>query len=373
MTTVMDSAQPEVAATLVNTASLLSTGAQRAECPYERYTTESIIVLGFFGMFVISLGILVNLLNVRIFTHKLMRVSLLNWYLATLAISDLLMQLTSFLMFCLPRIGEYWSNFSAINFSYWITPGAYALGMMAQTTSVWLTVAMSLHRFVGVCLPFKADILCNRRNTLVVLVAVPLFGIVFNFSRFWEVVVIGRCFSPDVNATIVQVSSSELRGDPVYKTILLGWCYTLAMFILPFLLLIFLNTNVLRAIRRTRRLHDQIRLDVMQGPKRRELAKEISTSIMLVAVVLVFLLCNALALILNIFEVTEVYHYFRTTFTRLVYVSNVLVLLSSCVNIFIYCSFSEKYRLLLRHYLTCLWVRNGGEMLIDRNYVKDAV
>ncbi|KRX40741.1 FMRFamide receptor [Trichinella sp. T9] len=336
------------------------------DCPYERYNAESVIVLGFFGLFVISFGLLANLLNVRIFTHKLMRVSLLNWYLAALAVSDTLMQVTSFLMFCLPRIGEYFDNFDAINFGYWITPAAYAIGMMAQTTSVWLTVAMSLHRFVGVCLPFKASLLCSRRNTLAILVGVPLFGIVFNFSRFWEVVLTSRCYSTDVNATIVQVSSSQLRGDPIYKTILLGWCYTLAMFILPFLLLIFLNSNVLRAIRRTRRLHDQIRLDVLQGAKSRELAKEIRTSIMLVAVVVVFLLCNALALILNIFEVTEVYVYFRSTFTRLVYVSNVLVLVNSCINIFIYSSFSERYRLLLRHYLSCSWMRTGGELLIDR-------
>ncbi|KRZ12597.1 FMRFamide receptor [Trichinella zimbabwensis] len=337
------------------------------DCPYERYNAESVIVLGFFGLFVISFGLLANLLNVRIFTHKLMRVSLLNWYLAALAVSDTLMQVTSFLMFCLPRIGEYFDNFDAINFGYWITPAAYAIGMMAQTTSVWLTVAMSLHRFVGVCLPFKASLLCSRRNTLAILVGVPLFGIVFNFSRFWEVVLTSRCYSTDVNATIVQVSSSQLRGDPIYKTILLGWCYTLAMFILPFLLLIFLNSNVLRAIRRTRRLHDQIRLDVLQGAKSRELAKEIRTSIMLVAVVVVFLLCNALALILNIFEVTEVYVYFRSTFTRLVYVSNVLVLVNSCINIFIYSSFSERYRLLLRHYLSCSWMRTGGELLIDRS------
>ncbi|KRZ25755.1 FMRFamide receptor [Trichinella pseudospiralis] len=337
------------------------------DCPYERYNAESVIVLGFFGLFVISFGLLANLLNVRIFTHKLMRVSLLNWYLAALAVSDTLMQVTSFLMFCLPRIGEYFDNFDAINFGYWITPAAYAIGMMAQTTSVWLTVAMSLHRFIGVCLPFKASLLCSRRNTLAILVGVPLFGIVFNFSRFWEVVLTSRCYSTDVNATIVQVSSSQLRGDPIYKTILLGWCYTLAMFILPFLLLIFLNSNVLRAIRRTRRLHDQIRLDVLQGAKSRELAKEIRTSIMLVAVVVVFLLCNALALILNIFEVTEVYVYFRSTFTRLVYVSNVLVLVNSCINIFIYSSFSERYRLLLRHYLSCSWMRTGGELLIDRS------
>ncbi|VDP16743.1 unnamed protein product [Soboliphyme baturini] len=339
-----------------------------SDCPYESYGWDSIYVLGVFATLVIVFGICANLLNTRIFLHRMMRASLINWYLAVLSISDLLMQVASFFMFCLPRLGELFGDFRVINFSYVIASSAYAVGMMAQTTSVWLTVAMSLHRFVGVCLPFKAGRLCSARNTRLVLIIVVLFGVVFNFSRFFEVVVVGSCFAENVNFTIVLLNRTELREDPVYKTILLGWCYTLVMFILPFSLLIFLNTNVIRAIRSTRRLHDEIGQDARQGARRRELAKEISTSVMLVGVVVVFLLCNTLALILNILEVTEAYRFFGHLFDVLVYISNVLVVLNSCVNIFIYCTFSEKFRLLLRHYTTSIW-SNRGELLYERTSI----
>lgn len=72
-------------------------------------------------------------------------------------------------------------------FSYNATPIMYALMTTAQTVSVWMTVAMSLHRFVGVCLPFKAPTMLDTKNVKRLIATVLIASIMFNATKFFEV------------------------------------------------------------------------------------------------------------------------------------------------------------------------------------------
>lgn len=338
----------------------------------ERFNTQSTVILGFITPFIIVFGLFANALNFRIFTHKFMRVSLLNWYLAVLSLSDFLILITGFFFICLPRIGEYFEDYDVTNFSNTIVPLNYPLALIAQTASVWLTVLMSTHRFIGVCLPFKTAMICTKKNCRIALISVLVFAFLFNVSRFCEVTVVS-CYSNIVNYTLIEPGITDLRRSDGYKTFYIVWCYFIVMFLLPFLLLIGLNTAVIVAIRNTSKLHHMVASggDQLVVKKKKEIAKETSTSIMLVGVVIVFLICNTLAFVVNIFELIDSYYdednkLFAGTdfYHHMVDMSNVLVMLNASSNIFVYLSFSEKYRLLLKHYVTfsCF---NDSEPLID--------
>lgn len=157
--------------------------------------------------------------------------------------------------------------------------------------------------------------------------------------------VFGYFFALITNAnypnTVQVLAPTDLRLNAAYRQIFFGWAYTLLMFVLPFAILIIVNTAVLLAIRRSNRLHSQT---IVQGKffglkkhKFKELthlklrfsvpanaecnghaadhstehqvvlmakkatdSKERQTTAVLVALVIVFLCCNTLAFMSNI-------------------------------------------------------------------------
>ncbi len=330
------------------------------DCFYDWYGAASVVILGLVSPPIICFGLSANVLSVRIFTHRMMRNTPINWYLTVLSCSDFLILVSSFLMLSLPRFGEYVHAFWAIRLSYFITPIGYALALTAQTTSVYMTVLMSAHRFVGVCFPFKAPNILTRKRVKMAIGGLLAFSILFNVMRFLEVKVVGTCFAPEIQDTVVVLMPTELRFDPTYQTVFFGFVKTIVMFIFPFTALIVMNTKVVHAVHRTRRLHERMN----QGDdaaKRQQLAKEISTSVMLIGIVVVFLTCNVLAFSLNVIEVLKLIP--RQRYSIVVDISNLLVTINGSINIFVYCLFSEKYRALLKYFLCCYWLREG-EMLL---------
>jgi hypothetical protein len=158
------------------------------------------------------------------------------------------------------------------------------------------------------------------------------------------------------------------------------------------------NSMVIFAVHRSRRLHAGLNTGD-DTTKKQELAKEISTSIMLVGIVVVFLVCNTLVrLLINRLIVQYTVHFQAFVvnilenfgavesglYASLVTYSNILVLLNASINILIYCNqsvlairvssmcflglFSDKYRLLLKYYLCCYWSREGEMLLTTFQY-----
>lgn len=105
-------------------------------CDFCHYGTHTIYVMGLLASIVVGFGIVANALNARIFTHRFMRVSLLNWYYAALSISDLFVLITGFLRDCLPRIADYSAAYGLYSAASMLAPATQAIGCVAQTASV---------------------------------------------------------------------------------------------------------------------------------------------------------------------------------------------------------------------------------------------
>lgn len=68
-----------------------------------------------------------------------------------------------------------------------VIPVAFPVGLIAQTGSVWTTVAVTAERYVAVCHPLRAKSLCTYRRARCLQVIVTLAAVVYNIPRFWEV------------------------------------------------------------------------------------------------------------------------------------------------------------------------------------------
>ncbi|MCP3662236.1 MAG: G-protein coupled receptor [Gammaproteobacteria bacterium] len=122
-------------------------------------------------------------------------------------------------------------------------------------------------------------------------------------------------------------------------------------FLLPFLLLLSLNCHVVWTILQARRN----RASISSAQKR-----EHRTSIMMIAMILIFVLCNTLPLVLNFLENFIYPDFFRNQNTFLIAyslndLSNLLIALNSATNFLIYSIFIQRYRkYLMRAFNPCL-------------------
>lgn len=119
---------------------------------------------------------------------------------------------------------------------------------------------------IGLLLQTMNDSRALKRRVFKYLVPVTLISIVFNITKFFEIQVVwnpinnGTLLDPSSNETTIDNTTeyriglkiTEFRTDPMYS-INFNWFRFIAIGVLPFLLLVFFNTQIYLDIRKQRR------------------------------------------------------------------------------------------------------------------------
>ncbi|OZC12253.1 hypothetical protein X798_00774 [Onchocerca flexuosa] len=255
------------------------------------------------------------------------------------------------------------------------------------------------------CLP---DFICigtslSRKPVKYVILGSIVFSFVINSTTWFELTVV-PCFSKEFNQLSRHIQLTELQMDYTYGIVMKVITYTLVMFIFPFLILIIVNTRIILALKHSsnmRALHasgksllskinnsqrnNQNEMAVILNPSytttslhfsssnftnfRKMLprvpkpttnfhssTRDSSVTLMLLAIVAMFLTCNGLAFCNNIIEILIFVDKIdnsenESAFEKSVEIANILVSLNSSTSIFIYLIFSSKYRLIVKEYL----------------------
>ncbi|CAG0917130.1 unnamed protein product [Notodromas monacha] len=180
------------------------------------------ICLPIVGLF----GLVGNGLSMFILSRPQMRSSM-NCCLLGLASCDSALILCCLLLFSVPSV----HGFSGLFRGYYATlhhltaPWLYPLALMAQTASIYITMTVTLERYVAVCRPLRARALCTYGRAKLYLGIIIAFSIAYNIPRFFEMSVKRVCYfgAGDDEADGVQllhkelaVFPSALREDPLY-------------------------------------------------------------------------------------------------------------------------------------------------------------
>ncbi|KAF6205267.1 hypothetical protein GE061_019436 [Apolygus lucorum] len=286
------------------------------------------ILLNIVGLF----GIMGNVVSMIILTRPQMKSSI-NYLLTGLARCDTVLILTSIFLFGIPAVYRYSKTPFLFDYYYRIYPFLskvlYPVALIAQTVTVYLTLTVTLERFVAVCHPLQARRLCTYGRARIYVILVIIFSVAYNLSRFWEVNIV-EAFDPAMNMTVYSPEPTEMRKNPQYISIYINWLYLFFIYFFPFTCLAILNTAIYRQVRKANR--ERQKLSRLQK-------KEIGLATMLLCVVIVFFLCNILALVVNILE-----SFYCIIFDQMVQMNNLLVTINSSVNFVIYVIFGEKFK-----------------------------
>ncbi|KAI6216201.1 FMRFamide receptor [Aphelenchoides fujianensis] len=315
-------------------------------------------------------GLLTNVVNVFIFSRKPMSNSA-NTYLCALACSDFMVIATGVFIFWIDSARSYIKELARAPY---LTVYALPLGYMAQTCSIYFTVAAAVDCFVNVCMKTHSPSYCTVQRAKKIVYTISICSIAYNSLRF-----------PQFNLrTCLPEGSQEFVIEicPTTLFFLINSAYNVLMTLLPFFFLLVLNVfivaqqqapaeaktsdadasqlNSARPLANTGEFEGRRPISsassslssFAQSADKAEVAGGggDSSAITMIMVVVLFLCCNTLALIVNLIE----------TFldpdplllNLLSDASNFLVVFNSSVNALIYFIFDGNYReLFVQYYL----------------------
>ncbi|XP_048380813.1 probable G-protein coupled receptor 139 isoform X1 [Stegostoma tigrinum] len=261
----------------------------------------------------------------------------ISYYLLAIAVTDFLVIITAVI---LNRIGGIYFRYSVLS----TTPGCTVSSVLVYATrdgSVWLTVAFTIDRFVAICCQRLKTRYCNEKTALQIIVVVCALSFLKNVPFFFTYQPLYIIENVPWFCDII----ASFYISPFWQTYL--WLDRILTPFLPFFFIMLLNALTVRHILVASRARKRLRGDQKHGDP--EMVNRKKSIVLLFAISFSFLLL----------WVTYVGHFFYVQITGEAYftgldfndpqyifqeTTNMLQLLSSCTNIFIYAVTQTKFR-----------------------------
>lgn len=316
--------------------------------------------------------------------------------LVSLELADTLFLVTVLLLRVITSVDTFADNLPSTSvFTFYVGKYVYPVAMMASTGTNYLTVLVTVNRYISVCKPYDASSLCSIPNARKQVIVVWIFAVLFNIPRCLEYDIVEVCSRP----LVVPLSSSEdfegvlqlklvqtwLTSNRVYQLVYVNVLYFLIIYLVPLLSLVVLNYNLILALRETRRKRENMRSRRFVEPTPTEYGRggsTISTSrsedditLMLIVVVVIFVVSQSPALVTQIL-LTQVLHADEVPCPNYFFfyerISDLFVVANSSVNFIAYCFCSRRFRKILLSLLrgrtpdSAEQETNAGQQTVDR-------
>lgn len=299
------------------------------------------LVVSKFGIpFIVCIGVCCNTLNFVILRHPKMRTST-NVYLTALAVVDSL-----FLIISLALSFVHYSNPHLASFAYYYIPFGRTLTDVFGNTAVWLTVVFTMERYVGVRFPMKGKVWCTIQKAKIATACTFLCCLVNTLPEFFETKVIANTTTRDNDTNTIYTPEYTAFADRDSYLIGYYWWYMASFCFLPLLLLLVFNSLLIRSVWNANIRRKSLSQSVVTGHDRHSMEQQRIT-IMLIAVVIVFLFCQLPWTVLLLYKtyLSSCDMHVPMTAVRIAgNICNLLVVINASINFVLYSCFSCKFR-----------------------------
>lgn len=268
-----------------------------------RLTFEGVIL-----SIIACFGLMGNMVAISYFGNSKRRRQTFYGLMLVLAIVDLLLIISCIFLFTLPAISENYKRRPFYHYTIlWILPVA----QICFTANAYITVAVSLERYLTICRPFYHR--AHSWRAPAYFVPILAFSILFNVPRFFELSWVDAGNKTQIGHSyelLNYVEPTDMRNNPIYVQVYFVWCNFIFSGVLPFLLLITLNVSVLNQLRvygnnakKTKKSNTEIlqpRIHQHGADERRQAQVQMAkVSIIIVAI---FIVSHSIKWIPNIYE-----------------------------------------------------------------------
>lgn len=307
--------------------------------PDTSYLVVRDLIYNHLGPFVCIFGMLTNVINLIVLTQNQLPESPYT-SLTGLACTDFTALMLSFI----------YMQFSKDTHTYeWRFFDAYifiGLVNVCTTSSVWITVQLTVERFLFVRHPLWAKDTCDRASAKVKVLMTVAAGALFNIPRF-------LVFKPKMLSNgLWTLDSTEFRHGKAF--FIINWVYSVCIHFLPLVILscanIYLVYAVHQAGQQRQKLHIRNNREAAWQREQRRL------TITLISIVFLFIVCIIpsafsdfpIAYALFGGDKTEAQFKSSSFYLSLQYIANFLVWLELSLNFVLYCAFNEKFRRVMK-------------------------
>ena len=278
-------------------------------------------------------GLIGNILTIIVLWRREMQSPTI-YYLRALVISDSGILVTSVIALTPFACSNYLESESMTIYKEAVYPILHTpvnfIMMFLQTANVWITVSVSVERYIAICHPFKAPKICTKKKALVVIVAILVSSAAYNIPRLFATRA-REC--PEVTGRLCYILADTPFGKTTsYKDVYAKIMFCIIIYVIPLGSLLVLNVFIIMELMRMQRrarganIHDD---------------NEANLTLVLVLIVVVFLVCQTPGLIAQ-FDWFNIDMFFRW-----LAFSNFLFVFNSAVNFLIYTAFGRKFRKVL--------------------------
>ncbi len=263
-----------------------------------------------------------------------------SFLLRALAFTDSFFLSAWFLHFSLENAFAYYQIVPDFHISWlYVRVYTYPLLFVAQTGTIWLTVLIAASRYIAVCKPYQAAKFCTVPMMAKGVLVTAIFSVLYNLPRFFEVQFVHRSTYNLTTGPEFRPGRTKLGLSRHYQLVYFDILYYIFSFVLPLILLIYLNTRLMlsyRVIQRRRRTMST-----------RQDNHDNNITLVMIVVIVLFIFCNAPARIVQLVWGYETQPCPGAEFLVVTF-SNVLEVFNSSANFTIYCVFRQKFRHILK-------------------------
>ena len=247
----------------------------------------------------------------------------------------------------------------------------YQFHNMILCCSTYLTVMLAMERYKAVWRPveYRNNVLSSLhpwRRVLTYVAPVVLLSVLFNIPKFFETTMFYATYTTNVTDPITNVTTAQevekltlatspLRLNRAYVLWYSNVARLLVTGFIPLGLMTYFNFQIYQLLKRRRRMNNRPNQAAQHAQQKHEETKQ---AIVLFAIVVLFMICHAVRIVLNIHEVFNIEE-IRISMLNGCYgqglarflgtsISHFLITLNASVNFFIYCLMSEPFRQTLR-------------------------
>ncbi|CAF3653722.1 unnamed protein product [Rotaria sp. Silwood1] len=343
-------------------------------------------------------GIVCNILNLCVLLQRRLKESPYT-YLTGLAVADMF-TLISISPFSIVR-GDYIRHenifFTLVRFeTQFYMPLANYFGQV----SIMITLALTIERYLFTTYPLRTRSFCKPRYARIIITIILFICALLSFPRFLIENIKKSIGSIDIFNSSQCSTQPFLIKYSLTNLTHIGQCfciigytreyflpyrnaYYITMFILnqilPVIILLFLNLKLIKRVQNSNRYtldelvaRQHIHLTtssstyIINPIKQKRLRDEHRLTKTLVAIVVVFLICNTFTIIsypnfIRQITINKYPNYIYSGFRIQKLITNIMLLLNYSINFFFYCAFNQKFLDTLKttfHYKICSYIQD---------------
>ncbi|CAF1119699.1 unnamed protein product [Rotaria sordida] len=318
-----------------------------------------LIVWGYAGMALSIFGIVGNIITILVLMSPSLRTTSTNIYLIALSCSNiifLLIFVPSYSIRYLLGYKLYMSNQPPFAFEILLsripTTPIYNTILLSI---IYLTIAVSTDRLILIKFPLKAKHILTKRVTLTTILFIYIFSIVYCIPYWLE-----QQYVPEVQ----QCRLTNI-GKKIYKYTRI-YVYIPVVYFIPFVTLTCINITIIQNLIAKKRQ----KLSLC-GKGYRKVTADYHITLMLVAIIIVFVLCQLPLLVLNAWYAIDPHgSYESLRFHTLNSIGILLTVFNTSTNFLLYCFFGQKFRSTLIQFILKIFSKHSKKFNIHTQTLK---